>query len=178
MKTITREKSRFAKRFPFIARAPLALALTLVGVLVGLLPTLTACSQQSQQEADRQADSVKSDLEKAGHDAGEDLQQAGDKIGDGLEKAGRETSKQLEKAGERVQPYVEDAALTARVKTRLAAHPDLNPFQIDVDTVDGVVTLNGKVPTQADHDAALEVARNTEGVVKVVDNLQIGVRGE
>ena len=68
--------------------------------------------------------------------------------------------------------------MTARVKTRLTTHPDLNPFQIDVDTVDGVVTLNGEVPTEDDRDAALEVARGTKGVVKVVDNLKIGVRGE
>jgi len=151
-----------------------SLAPILALTLVGLLPALVACNARTDRDVDQQTERAKENLDQAGND----LEQAGEQIGDSLERAGRETSKRLEEAGEQVQPYLADAEVTARVKTRLTAHPDLNPFQIDVDTVDGVVTLNGEVPTQDDHDAALEVARGTKGVVEVVDNLKIGVRGQ
>jgi osmotically-inducible protein OsmY len=42
-----------------------------------------------------------------------------------------------------------------------------------VTTQDGVVVLEGTVPNQAAKDRALEVARQTEGVVQVIDRLQV-----
>jgi len=172
MRIHSHRQTPFARRFSVLVPAALALA------LAGLVPTLTACSERTDQTVDQKADQAGDDLREAGSEASDDLQRAGDKIGEGLQTAGREASERLQQAGERVQPYVEDAELTARVKTRLTAHPDVNPFQIDVDTVDGVVTLNGEVPSEAVRDAALEVARGTKGVVEVVDNLKIGVRGQ
>ena len=69
---------------------------------------------------------------------------------------------------------IEDAAVTAMVKTRLAADPEVNPFEIDVDTWDGVVTLRGLVGDAEARTEAEELARETDGVVRVVNELELG----
>ncbi len=47
---------------------------------------------------------------------------------------------------------ISDAAITARIKTTYIFNPHLNPFRIDVDTHDGVVTLNGTVKSGIQKD--------------------------
>lgn len=68
---------------------------------------------------------------------------------------------------------LDDAAITAKVKTKITADPELNPFDIDVDTIDGVVSLRGTVPTEEKSDEAEKLARFTEGVVNVENHLRI-----
>jgi osmotically-inducible protein OsmY len=60
-----------------------------------------------------------------------------------------------------------DTALTAKVKGRLLNVKGLNPYHIKVVTEAGVVYLLGLV-TETEADAAVEVARTTGGVRKVV----------
>jgi hyperosmotically inducible periplasmic protein len=66
-----------------------------------------------------------------------------------------------------------DAALTAAVKTRFLADPDISGLKIDVDTTDGVVTLRGGLKSNAERQRALSVARETKGVREVVDRLRV-----
>jgi len=68
---------------------------------------------------------------------------------------------------------VDDAALTAKVKTKITADPELNPFKIDVDTLDGVVTLRGTVSTEEKSAEAAKLARMTEGVINVTNRLNV-----
>ena len=44
---------------------------------------------------------------------------------------------------------------------------------IDVDTDGTVVTLSGRVSSEAEHRRAVQLARETEGVTSVVDNLVV-----
>ena len=67
-----------------------------------------------------------------------------------------------------------DTALSADVKTKLAADDTVKANSVKVDTVDHVVTLTGTVPSQAVKDRALQIARDTTGVTSVVDKLTIG----
>jgi osmotically-inducible protein OsmY len=60
-----------------------------------------------------------------------------------------------------------DTAITAKVKGRLLNVKGLNPYHIKVVTEAGVVYLLGLV-TETEADAAVEVARTTGGVRKVV----------
>jgi osmotically-inducible protein OsmY len=60
-----------------------------------------------------------------------------------------------------------DTALTAKVKGRLLNVKGLNPYHIKVVSEAGVVYLLGLV-TETEADAAVEVARTTGGVRKVV----------
>jgi osmotically-inducible protein OsmY len=65
------------------------------------------------------------------------------------------------------------AALTAKIKSKMALDDIVEASRIDVDTAGGVVRLHGTVASQAAHDRALQLARETEGVTSVVDELAI-----
>ena len=74
-----------------------------------------------------------------------------------------------ETAGE----VVTDAWITTKVKTDLLATKDVPGTTIDVDTKDGVVTLNGTVKSQAEADKAVSVAKGIKGVTSVTSNLKV-----
>jgi len=67
-----------------------------------------------------------------------------------------------------------DAALTGKVKARLAAEPQVNAFDIDVDSDHGVVRLSGTVDSEQARREAVRLTRRTEGVREVIDDLEIG----
>ncbi len=67
----------------------------------------------------------------------------------------------------------EDLRLAARVGRRLTADPDVERFAIDVDVIDGVVTLRGVVDDLDSAEEAALIAKRTEGVVRVVNKLEI-----
>ena len=69
----------------------------------------------------------------------------------------------------KVQEKLDDATLTAKVKTALLAAADVKAMQIDVDSKDGIVTLNGHQESVVAVERAAAVARGTDGV-KSVDN--------
>jgi len=66
---------------------------------------------------------------------------------------------------------VDDAAITAKVKTAIMAEPGLKSMQIDVDTKDAVVTLSGTVASAPLKDRAKEIASSVSGVRSVEDKL-------
>lgn len=68
---------------------------------------------------------------------------------------------------------VSDSAITTKVKTKLAADTRTSAIKIEVETVNGVVTLTGAVPTAAEKAAAGEIARATEDVKSVTNNLAV-----
>jgi hyperosmotically inducible periplasmic protein len=69
---------------------------------------------------------------------------------------------------------VDDAWITSKVESKLAADPEVNNFEIDVDTQDGVVRLSGNVEQEKARTEAEKLARNTEGVKSVNNEIQIG----
>ena len=69
---------------------------------------------------------------------------------------------------------VDDASLTARVKTEIAGTQGLGEAaSINVDTYRGVVSLAGFVDTQEQAAKAVEVAQKVPGVTSVKNNLQV-----
>src|SRR5512145_2535641 len=66
-----------------------------------------------------------------------------------------------------------DPGITTKVKSKLAADDTVKAYQIDVDTKDKIVTLSGNVDSQAAKDQAVNLARSTEGVADVVDNITV-----
>jgi hyperosmotically inducible protein len=66
-----------------------------------------------------------------------------------------------------------DAGISTAVKTKLAADDTVKAYQIDVDTERKVVTLTGTVDTAMAKSRAVEIARNTEGVASVTDNIVV-----
>jgi hyperosmotically inducible protein len=68
---------------------------------------------------------------------------------------------------------VDDATITASVKSTLVADKVSNLTRVDVDTTNGVVSLNGVVESQEQKARAEQLASRVDGVRKVVNNLQI-----
>jgi len=68
---------------------------------------------------------------------------------------------------------MDDAAITTAVRAKLAADGKVPADSIDVDTKAGVVTLKGTVKSEQEKQEVLQVARDTQGVVKVEDLLTV-----
>lgn len=75
--------------------------------------------------------------------------------------------------GKTVGETIDDTTITTRVKTAMLNDPAVGGLRIDVDTFKGVVTLSGRVKSQAEKDQAVTLARRTQGVVEVKDALQV-----
>lgn len=75
-----------------------------------------------------------------------------------------------------VGTQIDDAVITAKIKAKLIEDPLTKARKIDVDTVNGVVTLTGVVDSQEEINRAISIASNTQGVKKVINNLRIGKR--
>jgi hyperosmotically inducible periplasmic protein len=80
-------------------------------------------------------------------------------------------------AGNRYQrstgDYIDDKALSARVKTTMFRDAEVSGFDVGVNVYRGEVQLTGFVDTQEQRERAGEIARSVEGVRQVVNNLEI-----
>src|SRR2546425_6281815 len=72
---------------------------------------------------------------------------------------------------------IRDASITMRIKTTYLFSRHLNPFRINVDTHDGVVTIHGTVPSDVHRDLAVEIAKNADGVREVQNELRLAPSG-
>jgi len=70
--------------------------------------------------------------------------------------------------------YVKDSAITTKIKAKLAAEnlPSLAHIRVDTDN-NGVVWLSGTAKTQEDINKAVSIARGTEGVNSVKNEIKI-----
>jgi osmotically-inducible protein OsmY len=66
-----------------------------------------------------------------------------------------------------------DATITAAVKTKLAGTSPATLLKVNVDTTNGIVQLNGNVDTDQTRQRATEIARQVDGVRRVVNNLKV-----
>jgi len=70
-----------------------------------------------------------------------------------------------------VKESAQDAATTSRVRTALVLSKRVSPFDIKVETVQGEVTLTGKVPSDEIRTVAGAIVQDTSGVKQVHNNL-------
>jgi hypothetical protein len=68
-----------------------------------------------------------------------------------------------------------DAGVTTSVKAKFAQDDIVKAHRIDVTTREGVVTLSGDVDSPAARTQAVRLARETEGVTDVIDQLRVEV---
>jgi len=66
-----------------------------------------------------------------------------------------------------------DSGITTAVKSKLTADVIVKGSEINVDTGKNVVTLNGTVDIPAAKERAVMIARDTKGVVQVVDDIVV-----
>jgi hyperosmotically inducible periplasmic protein len=69
--------------------------------------------------------------------------------------------------------YIDDSALTAKVKAALLAEKNLKSLPISVESTNGVVTLSGKVISSAQISQAVDVTKHVEGVKDVHNALTL-----
>jgi len=67
--------------------------------------------------------------------------------------------------------YIDDAAISNKVRAQLIGDKDLNVFQIDVTTFKGVVQLSGFVNSESIKARAGTVAAGVQGVKEVHNSL-------
>ena len=72
--------------------------------------------------------------------------------------------------------YVDDAAITSKIKTRLVGDEALKAFEIGVETYRGNVQLSGFVDNQDQITKAEEVAKEVPGVKSVKNSLVVKPR--
>lgn len=74
---------------------------------------------------------------------------------------------------ETVGAYVDDAALTTRVKSKFAADPTVSAMSISVETLKGTVQLSGFAKSSDERAMAEKLARETSGVVAVRNDIAV-----
>jgi hyperosmotically inducible periplasmic protein len=77
-----------------------------------------------------------------------------------------------EKTGE-VEEWIDDASITALVKTALLHHRSTSGLNTTVVTEEGVVTLSGTAKNAAEKDLATELVSDVNGVKKVINNMTV-----
>jgi len=101
--------------------------------------------------------------------AGQQIDRAADKTGQVATDVKESASSAAQSTGE----YMDDSAITAKVKWAILRDPDLKTFEISVATTDGVVSLTGAVDSQASVDRAAAIARDTPAVKSVENHLTV-----
>ena len=92
------------------------------------------------------------------------------------EKAGQQIDRAADKAGQAADStgeYMDDSAITAKVKWAILRDPDLKTLEISVVTTNGVVSLTGAVDSQRSVDRAAAVARDNPAVKSVENHLTV-----
>jgi hyperosmotically inducible protein len=84
---------------------------------------------------------------------------------------GRNSS--IQNAFHSIQESTQDAASTSRVRTALLLSKQVSPFDIQVQTIQGEVTLEGQVPSEQVKTVAGAIAQDTSGVKKLHNNLSV-----
>jgi hyperosmotically inducible periplasmic protein len=72
-----------------------------------------------------------------------------------------------------VSTTLDDAAITAAVKTVLLNDEQISGWTIDVETAQGIVTLSGTVRSSLEEQRAIELVRGVNGVRDVRSQLQL-----
>ena len=88
--------------------------------------------------------------------------EAGARVGDAVARGANEAER-----------AASDGALTAKIKAKMALDDRVKAAKIDVDTAGAVVTLSGNVSSEDERSRAVQLARDTDGVTRVIDHLVV-----
>jgi len=79
------------------------------------------------------------------------------------------------KAGETMGEKMDDASITAQVKSSLMTHRSTSALKTKVETIDGVVTLSGIAKNAAEKSLVTKLVTDVNGVSSVINNMTIAV---
>lgn len=164
--------------------------LSLIAAATALAFGLSACNKNDDRtvgqqvdsaiaKTDAAADEAKAKLEAAGRDVknsaqdvAADAKGAAERAGSDIRAGASDLAASASAAAAGAKEVISDTAITASVKAGLAKDPDLSALQINVDTKDGAVSLQGPAPSVAAKERAAAIVRTIEGV-KSVTNLLV-----
>jgi hyperosmotically inducible periplasmic protein len=103
----------------------------------------------------------------------DDLGLTPDNIRDELSRTGKVIRRKSEAMGHAISDAAADARITAAIKAKLIADPDLSAVAISVSTTDGCVTLSGSASSPENIRKAMTLAYEIDGVNQVVSTLLV-----
>lgn len=89
------------------------------------------------------------------------------------EEMARQDRGRAEAAGDKIGRNIDDAWLHTKITTKLLTGAGTSGFKINVDVENKVVTLRGKVDSLEAKQRAEQLARDTDGVARVVNRLTV-----
>jgi len=92
---------------------------------------------------------------------------------DKAREAGADIAERVVQGANQAQHMAANAALTAKIKSKMALDDTVEAARIDVDNANGAITLRGTVESAAQRQRAVQLARETDGVTSVTDELTI-----
>lgn len=175
--TLTGEVTTVAERQRAVARAKEVDGVTRVVDRLKLVPAARSAADRAEDKADKAADKAdrakdkaEDKADRAKDKADDKADRAKDKADDRAEKIANKSQARADRAGNDIS----DAWITTKVQSKYYVDGDVRGLNIDVTTNGGVVTLTGKVATEAERNKALALAKSTDGVKQVIDKLTIG----
>jgi hyperosmotically inducible protein len=102
-----------------------------------------------------------------------DQRNSGETVGQKVDRTADKMANATDQAATRAGAAMDDATITAKVKSAILAEPGLRSLQIDVDTKNAVVALNGTVDKPELKARAAQIAQSVGGVRSVQDNLVV-----
>jgi osmotically-inducible protein OsmY len=90
---------------------------------------------------------------------------------DYTEDLAREEGRKATSTGDKIGSSIDDAWIHSKISSKLFADKDTPSRKINVDVNDNVVTLRGEVESQTSKMEAERIAKETEGVKRVVNRL-------
>jgi len=126
------------------------LTMTAIGAVVASL-ALAGCDKADRTAAKNTGEDTVAQVDQK-------ARQMGDSAKDGAQKVGDK---------------VEDAVITASVKTEMAKDSELSALQVNVDTDNGRVALRGTAPSTAAKAHATTLAAGVKGVASVDNQLTV-----
>jgi osmotically-inducible protein OsmY len=94
-----------------------------------------------------------------------------DTVADEVRAAGEKAGAKAAEVAGQAQEALATGGVTAKIKAKMALDELVQARDIKVDFADGVVTLTGTVRSDAERARAVDLARETAGVSRVVDHL-------
>ena len=149
-----------------------ALAATVAALALG------ACDRESTHQARQDAANAGQKVERALERTGQKIAEAGRQAASDVKQAGAELQKATISTTNDARStdtgrVLSDSAITASIKTDYLKDPDLSVLKIDVDTRDGIVTINGLAETEDGRKRAGQLAWAIKGVKEVRNHLTV-----
>ena len=141
-----------------------------LAVILAASSVLAACGNaDDSMTAGQKLDMAVAEAKAEGREIKADAKEVADQAADSLEKMSDASEAKADQAG----TAIADAAIVAALNAKIAQDKDLEASRIDVLAEQGRVVLRGTAPSSVAADRAVALAKGTDGVSSVENELTI-----